>query len=348
MDELCFLSVIVPVYNVEKYLKECVESLLKQSFQSMEIILVDDGSTDDSGKICDTFAGEHSHIRVLHKENGGLVSARKAGLALAQGRYIGYVDSDDKVAENFFERLCSAAEEEDADIVAAGMQKWEGETLYSIEQDIEAGTYDKNLLLQKVYPRMLFSGHFFRFGLIPSVVNKIFKRELAVKYQNMVPDEVSLGEDAACTYPSLLGAEKMVCVDTAGYFYRSNPASITTGFKARELDGIISLTDYLYRCFGEKLGGNGETQVLYYSIYLFDTYMRKLLLHNAGFPYKKMRETIKRIQSCGCGKGIMERELPERTSSRAKRLVKLLKEPKMKNYLELKLFVSYESIKDRK
>lgn len=348
MDEMCFLSVIVPVYNVEKYLQECVESLLKQNFQSMEIILVDDGSSDDSGKLCDTFAREYSNVRVLHKENGGLVSARKAGLTLARGSYIGYVDSDDKVAEDFYEQLCRAAREENADIVAAGMQKWEGTEIYPIAQEIEAGIYDKELLLQNVYPRMLFSGRFFRFGLIPSVVNKIFRRELALKYQNLVPDEVSLGEDVGCTYPSLLGAEKMVCVDTAGYFYRSNPGSITKGFKKEELDGIISLTDYLYPCFAEKLGDNGEAQVLYYSIYLFDTYMRKLLLNNAGFPYKKMRETIKRIQNCSCGKGIMERELPERTSSRAKRLVKLLKEPKLKNYLELKLFVSYESIKDQK
>ena len=90
------ISIIVPIYNIKAYFPQCIESLLYQTFSDMEILLVDDGSTDGSGKICDEYAQKDSRIRVLHKKNGGLVSARKAGLSMAKGEYIAYVDGDDK------------------------------------------------------------------------------------------------------------------------------------------------------------------------------------------------------------------------------------------------------------
>mgnify|MGYP001046389751 CR=1 FL=1 len=103
------ISIIVPVYNVEKYLAICIRSLLAQSYKNIEIILVDDGSTDTSGAICDKFAAQSSKIQVIHKKNGGLSSARNAGLAMAGGRYIGFVDSDDYVLPTMYEKLMDAA-----------------------------------------------------------------------------------------------------------------------------------------------------------------------------------------------------------------------------------------------
>ena len=99
------LSIIVPVYNVEKYLEDCIESLLNQTYKNYEIILVDDGSTDSSGKICDIVAESSSKIKVIHKENGGLSSARNTGLRVARGRYIGFVDSDDYILPTMYEKL---------------------------------------------------------------------------------------------------------------------------------------------------------------------------------------------------------------------------------------------------
>lgn len=89
------ISIIVPVYNVEKYLRKCIDSILNQTFKDFELILIDDGSTDESGKICDEYNLKDNRIKVIHKENGGLSSARNAGLDIAQGEYIGFVDSDD-------------------------------------------------------------------------------------------------------------------------------------------------------------------------------------------------------------------------------------------------------------
>ena len=117
----CKLSVIVPVYNVERYLKRCVDSLLAQTEENLEIILVDDGSTDRSGALCDEYAQRESRIRVHHKENGGLTSAWKAGMELAQGNYVGFVDSDDWIDKEMYERMLKMAQREDADMVVCGL-----------------------------------------------------------------------------------------------------------------------------------------------------------------------------------------------------------------------------------
>ena len=107
MEKNPLISVIVPIYDVESYLPKCVESVLRQTYTNLEIILVDDGSPDNSGKICDDFAARDPRVRVIHKENGGLSSARNAGLDAAHGEYITFLDSDDWIAEDAYEHLLS-------------------------------------------------------------------------------------------------------------------------------------------------------------------------------------------------------------------------------------------------
>ena len=110
------ISVIVPVYKVEKYLEKCIESVLKQTYTNLQIILVDDGSPDNCGKICDEYAKKDSRIEVIHKINGGLSDARNVGINRANGRYIGFVDSDDYIKEDMYEKLINLIKEYDADI----------------------------------------------------------------------------------------------------------------------------------------------------------------------------------------------------------------------------------------
>ena len=104
------LSIIIPVFNVEKYLEECINSVLQQTFSNFEIILVDDGSTDSSGNICDLYSQKDRRIQVIHKENGGLSSARNAGLRIAKGKYVGFIDSDDWISETMYQHLYEEAE----------------------------------------------------------------------------------------------------------------------------------------------------------------------------------------------------------------------------------------------
>ena len=110
------ISIIVPVYNVESYLADCVDSITAQTFKDIEIILVDDGSPDSCGQICDDYAKTDKRIRVIHKQNGGLSDARNAGIQLASGRYLGFIDSDDYIATDMFERLYNSIIETDSDI----------------------------------------------------------------------------------------------------------------------------------------------------------------------------------------------------------------------------------------
>ena len=117
------VSVIVPVYNVEKYLKKCVTSIMENSFKNLEINLVDDGSTDNSGQLCDELAIMDIRIKVIHKKNGGLSSARNAGLDIARGDYISFVDSDDYIDKNMLGKMLDKAIEYNADIVQCGISR---------------------------------------------------------------------------------------------------------------------------------------------------------------------------------------------------------------------------------
>ncbi|MFR2551722.1 MAG: glycosyltransferase [Clostridioides difficile] len=115
------ISIIVPVYNVEKYLEKCVRSILAQTFTDFELILVDDGSLDSSGAMCDQFAEQDQRVKVIHKENGGLSDARNAGIELATGEYLGFVDSDDYIADDMYELLYTNIVKEDADLSICGI-----------------------------------------------------------------------------------------------------------------------------------------------------------------------------------------------------------------------------------
>ena len=116
------LSIIVPVYKVEKYIQECVDSILASTFTDFELILVDDGSPDNCGKICDEYANNHARVGTIHKKNGGLSSARNAGLDVARGEFVAFVDSDDRIMPEMFERMINTLENENADIVCCGMR----------------------------------------------------------------------------------------------------------------------------------------------------------------------------------------------------------------------------------
>ena len=117
------LSIIIPVFNVEEYLPKCIESVVNQTYDNLEILLINDGSTDNSGVICDNFAHKDERVKVVHKENGGLSAARNLGLSLATGHYIAFLDSDDYIDSEMYETLVDALENADADIAACGFKE---------------------------------------------------------------------------------------------------------------------------------------------------------------------------------------------------------------------------------
>ena len=240
------VSIIVPIYQIDRYIGNCIESLTTQIYRNLEIILVDDGSPDRSPEICDLYARKDTRIRVLHKPNGGLVSARKAGLQMATGEYVGYVDGDDWVGPNFYADLVKTILEYDSDIVVAGMSRDLFSTCSRITSKIPDGNYEGDRL-KRLKQNMLIFGDFCRIGITTYVWNKLFKREKLIPYQMGVDNGISIGEDAAVTYPYLMASEKVSIIDNCDYHYRQREDSMlkqTTAY-SREVVGLRKLYSHL-------------------------------------------------------------------------------------------------------
>ena len=163
------ISVIVPVYNVEKYLEKCVSSIVNQTYKNLEIMLVDDGSTDSSGKMCDEFAKKDDRIKVIHKPNGGLSDARNSALKIAKGDYIGFVDSDDYIADDMFETLCDLMEDNNSDISIVSFYEIYNNKLIGVRDSKEL----ENMTKLEAMKELLIDSKIQSYAW-----NKLFKREL--------------------------------------------------------------------------------------------------------------------------------------------------------------------------
>ena len=220
------ISIIVPIYNIDKYLDKCLSSIINQTYEELEIILVDDGSTDKSALICDEYMKKDNRIIVLHKKNEGLVKARKDGLKASTGQYILYIDGDDWIELNMIKRLYETTVNERVDVVMCGRYEDAGNTCRAVCHGIPKGRYSKEKLMKYVYPNMIVKNKFFEWGLFPGVWDKLFKRETLVSFQNQVNDKITMGEDALCTYPYLLNANSIYILDECLYHYRQTPTSM--------------------------------------------------------------------------------------------------------------------------
>lgn len=238
------LSVIVPVYNVESYLNQCVESILSQSHTELELILVDDGSPDRSGSMCDEWAEKDCRVRVIHKENGGVCSARNAGLDAARGDYIAFVDSDDWLDPGMYETMM----EQSCDIVLCDCVKEHpgSQELYS--HAIRPGFYDRKQLETEYFPHLLMMENVEYPATISNWV-MVFRRELAQDIRYLTG--VRYSEDL------LFGAQLMYRAKSfcylkgqAFYHYRMNPASATHQFVPDKWNDYLKLHEGIREAFG--------------------------------------------------------------------------------------------------
>ncbi len=203
------LSVIVPVYNYENYLKTCIDSLIAQAFQEMEIVLVDDGSTDGSGRICDEYARCCQSIRVVHKENGGLISARIEGIENASGEWIGFVDSDDYVDANMYGSLLQAVREDKTDIGIGGYV-YEGDMVGNVFHPAKATVLNSEQTLNEMFKGELFNW---------SLCDKVYKKEWLKKCLAEINLQNSYGEDTYINWRYISTAGGASYVPLYGYHY---------------------------------------------------------------------------------------------------------------------------------
>ncbi len=249
------ISVIVPVYNVEDLLPRCIESIMGQTKKNLEIILVDDGATDKSGAVCDEYAQRDERIRVIHKPNGGLTSAWKAGAEAAQGLYLGFVDSDDWIDEDMYKRMWESACKFNSDIVVCGLVfDYEDPSLEKREEisDFKKEYYNRHDL-EELFPTLINDGRFFGRMLQPARVTKLYRKELVSKNMPLCLEEVTVGEDMQLTLPALLDAKSMSVVkDFYPYHYWFNQKSMTGKYDPKYLDKIKVMEKRLKEISKEK------------------------------------------------------------------------------------------------
>lgn len=230
------ISIIVPVYNMEKYLERCVDSLLNQTFKDIEIILVDDGSTDGSSILCDKFAEKYSMIHVIHKENGGLVSAWKTGIKFANGQYLGFIDPDDYCDVDYYEKLWDPVEKnKEIDMVACGMTtNLPGRKIPHDASDVFAeGLYSGDILKKS---KEIFFGD--KYIIAPSRCTKLIRKDIMLDNFDLFDDRITLCEDVCATFTCFLDVKKLAIIDYAGYQYIEYPVSMSHGFNKKLFDNF--------------------------------------------------------------------------------------------------------------
>ncbi len=281
------ISIIVPIYKVEKYLKKCIESIMAQTHKSIEIILVDDGSPDKCGDICEEYAKKDSRIKVIHKVNGGLSDARNAGLAIAKGEYIGFVDSDDYVANDMFETLYNLSETYNADISIV--------SFYELIEDRVIGVMDSGEL--EILDKTEGMKQLLEDNKIQSYAwNKLFKRKL---FENMKFPTGKNFEDIATTFLLFEKSDIIVRKETPKYYYIRREDSIvgqrTPKTYMDYMDVLLDKYLYIYKN-NKELREYNEYNYVISMVWLYTILVRYDI--NELFPkYNELFLTVEEIMN---------------------------------------------------
>lgn len=243
------LSVIVPIYNSEKYLKQCIDSIVNQIYDNIEIILVDDGSTDFSGKICDMYQNINKRIQVIHQKNQGCISARWNGVQKSKGDYIGFVDSDDWIALDMYKNLMSIVKENECDIVSMGYTAVCAEGKIEVDDATLFGLYRKGKNLDILLSNMMYDANDGRRGIHPSLCSKVIKRKLIMNEFAKVDKNISIGEDAAIFYPCCLEAKSIFVMKEYKYHYRIRYDSMCRSINLNTFSEVYCFYQYMQTKF---------------------------------------------------------------------------------------------------
>ena len=213
------ISIIVPVYKVEKYLHECINSILEQTFKEFELILIDDGSPDNSGKICDEYAQKDKRIKVIHKKNGGPSSARNMGIKISKGEYIGFVDSDDTIEIDMYEKMYNIGVKRNAEIVVSGYVELNSFT-GSIQQALTPLGNKKFIEgneIKESLESLLSQNKILGYA---SMCNKLYKRSYIINNNLLINEKIKIAEDFCFNLVAISGATRICAINEPLYKYR--------------------------------------------------------------------------------------------------------------------------------
>lgn len=261
-----FFSIIVPVYKVEEYLENCIESVRNQTFSDFELILVDDGSPDRCPEICDEYAKKDGRIKVVHKENGGLASARRAGIKVAEGKYVFNLDSDDLIENDTLESAYKIINETDCDIVTFSYRWVKGDKTIKITNDcIPEGLYCGKEIEKHIFPGILMDKNMNHVSYYLS--GKAVRRELLTPNQLGVSEKISLGEDLCCTFSCLLQTKSVYISKKNAYLYTVREDSMSKGFNTKQIFLLEDVIEEISKNNVEKVA-DFEEQLNRYSCFM--------------------------------------------------------------------------------
>ena len=281
------ISVIIPIYNVEKYLRRCLDSICNQMYQNLEIVLVDDGSTDSSGKIADEYARRDTRFHVMHKQNGGLSDARNVGLSYCHGTYIVFVDSDDYVTEDYVMVLYDLLKHNHADISVVSLTHQE-EELSKISDSTAAKIYNtKEALQDLLYQRISTSAN-----------AKMYRAEL---FSDIRYPQGRLYEDVIATYQIFEKATKVVWCDIKKYWYYVRTDSIVRSvFNVKKMDYVYNCEEVLEEVKKKypALSKAAESRLLWAAIHIWVNFTeRKKYPEQYQYVYKTIKQYRKSVLS---------------------------------------------------
>lgn len=317
------LSVIVPVYNTEKYLPECIDSILAQTYTDFELILVDDGSTDRSGAICEEYAHIDPRIHVIHQSNGGVTKARKVGSAYSKGEYVTFVDSDDWIDLDTYEFMMSKLGEDDPDMCIFAMTI-ERKDPGILTNGVGEGSFLKEKLRRMVYPKMLFDYNRNSAGIIPSLCNKIIKSSILKNAIKSIPDDLEYGEDAITGYLAILNSSSVCVYDRPFYHYRDNPSSISHADPSIMEKRILALERVMRSCFSgyeTDLSAQIDGHITHHVV----EHVRKVLLYSSVRSVSERISAVRDFCELPQIKDSMKRAFPRISNKKEKIKVLLIR-----------------------
>lgn len=286
-DHKPLFSIIIPIYNVEQYLAICLDSVCKQTYRNLEIILVDDGSLDRCGILCDEYEKKDSRIKVIHKANGGLVSARQAGASICTGDYVINVDSDDYIAHDLLEKVAEIIKKYQPDAILYDCIRFKDNQQTLLKNTLRPGLYTDETIKQ-VYESIILDSNN-QYAILYNLVTKVAKRDLYVACQMAVPVTIVQGEDLAVTAPMLSNCNSAYISSINGYYYRNNPKSIMNTFRFEEILSIKELAKFL----SKSMAGTYQKRIDSYVLLRYFDFLERAMQSSGYRQYKTtVQETL--------------------------------------------------------
>ncbi len=327
------ISVIIPVYNAAQYVNRCLDSVINQTYRNIEIVLVDDGSKDESPQICDKYAQKDDRIKVIHKENGGLVSAWKAGVEASSGEYLTFIDSDDWVDVNMLEELAAHTTSGIKEIIASDYiieREKDGALIPEyVYQSIAPGEYSLEKIQSEVIPNLL--GHENRYITISRCM-KLISSELINQNLKYADESIKMGEDMAIMLPAIIDCERLYIMDHKAYYhYLYVSESMVHKYDSGMKDSFEKLLQVISRVICEK-----EAEVLSDAVKAEKLFLLLLCVKNEARGNKKFyKENIKNLHDAN--RELLETTGVEIGSLSNKLLYRALRRPNAINLMILRL-----------